>query len=79
MFPFVFIWLLENVQNLAAHELITLLLLIYFRKETTLEEMAELVDLEDLQVEQIRFVITGMWQHRFTAKAPIRTAPVSFF
>jgi hypothetical protein len=41
---------LENVHDLAAHELITLLLLIYFRKETTLEEMAELIDLEDLQV-----------------------------
>ena len=41
---------LENINNLAAHELVTLLLLIYFRRETSLEEMAELLDLEALQV-----------------------------
>jgi hypothetical protein len=42
--------LTENLNNLAPHELITLLLLIYFRRETTLEEISDLLDLEELQV-----------------------------
>ncbi len=42
--------LTENLNNLAPHELITLLLLIYFRRETTLEEISGLLDLEELQV-----------------------------
>jgi hypothetical protein len=44
------ILLTENLNNLAPHELITLLLLIYFRRETTLEEISGLLDLEELQV-----------------------------
>ena len=45
-----FFFLKGNLNELAPHELVTLLLLIYFRKESTVEEISELLDLDELQV-----------------------------
>lgn len=39
----------EDVESLQAHEMITLLLLIYFRRDMTVEDISEYLDLESLQ------------------------------